>query len=76
MALCPRIRQAHTTQVPLFPRTDPDFTKVSECPKGGSLGVGGRGDILNKLINNFAQNTLGIIFSIRFLKPYFIPKRV
>lgn len=38
--------------------------------------MGGQVDTLNKLINNFGQNTLGIIFSIRFLKPYFIPKRV
>lgn len=67
MALCPRIRQAHTMQVQLFPRTDPDFMKVSKCPKGGSLGMGGRwGDILNKLINNFGQNTLEIISAFNF----------
>lgn len=43
MALCPRSRQAYTMQVQLLPRTDPDFTKVSECPIGGSLGMGGAG---------------------------------
>lgn len=59
---------AHTMQVQLFPRTDPDFMKVSKCPKGGSLGMGGGrwGDILNKLINNFGQNTLEIISAFNF----------